>query len=699
MMLNFFFGIILFCCCFTYLTIKGQPETNSPIKLANSLTANLSDEEAKFKSIFNWVASNIRYDYKIYTSSSGTPDILIKDILKRKKGVCLHFAKLMDTLCEAAGIINTSVFGYAKDELFDVGDSLYADNHAWNAVRLNGLWYLYDVTWASGKVSYNFSKRSLWKIKLINRLKPIVRQKKIKVKKKFRARNVCEKDSLLQGYYYKIRMPRPLLRFFLRFIRIKVKEKFIRLLDNDYYLTEPQKFAITHWPDDSKWSLINSDPIRNFETDSAFYYLSDSTLKSQNRTGTFCLECDQEITLNEYKRWDLTKRNSLNTNKRNLFIQAIANYYQAEFKYKESVLRSDSAAKVDLMDTSILHHDLVKAFCKKNQVNVELDFLLQKNKNKQKQLLLLNQNKGHTQFIRKKYRKSLESKRIASSIFTKNEHNYNKHSGRNIQIGLLKKDVKSVTNKPNANLQARYTKEFERLTSKVDSIDILIKQLRPRIDSALILVSLNVWQKAIYHDSIVYPIKKSTSLRTLLSDAYKKDIIDARKPIMHHQINYENDIDNLVYNPCAFLGSSLKSISAMIDMQFNLSKKLHQQLLLVYRNNYKVPQTIEELIQKMNVDNQTNQCWYYSIQPAVLSAEKGLAKLGVSQNNALSIINHENEVERNRSVIINNKLLNRKKRYKRICTNNADLSRRQISKIRKEKRKFLAELKRSRIAK
>lgn len=681
---------------FSPLIINCQIETTSPIKLANSITKDLSDEEAKFKSIFNWVATNIKYDYKIYTSSSGTPDILIKDILKRKKGVCLHFAKLMDTLCEAAGIKNTSVFGYAKDELFDIGDSLYADNHAWNAVRLNGLWYLYDVTWASGTVSYNFTKRSLWKIKLLNRLKPKVKQKKIKVNKKFRVRNQCEKDSVLQGYYYKIRMPRPLLRYFLRFIRIKVKEKLIRQLNLDYYLTEPQKFAITHWPDDSKWSLLNTDPIRNFETDSAFYFLTDSSLKFQNRSGTPCLECDQEITLNQYKRWDLIKRNSFTTNNRNLFIQGVANYYQADSKHQESYTEADSANKVNLIDTAIFHYELVKILSKKNQVNVELDFILQKSKNEKKQLLLLSQNKENAQFIRKKYRKSLESKRIASSIFSKNYYNYNKHGGRNVQIRLLKRDVNPVKNKPNAKIQARYTKEFKQLTSKIDSLNKLISELRPRIDSALMLVSLNVWQKAIFHDSIIYPIKKSTSLRTLLSDAYKKDVIDARRPIKYHQINYDRDIDNLVYNPCTFLSLSIKKITTMIDLQFNLSKKVHQQLLLMYRNNYTAPQTINELVQKMEAENQAHQCWYYSIQPAVLATEKGLAKLGAAQNNALSIINHENEVERNRAVIINKKLLNRKKRHKRICTNNADLSRRQISKIRNEKRKFLAELKKNR---
>ena len=44
------------------------------------------------------------------------------------------------------------VNGEAKTELFDIGNTRFRSNHAWNAVKINGEWYLLDATWGAGGV-------------------------------------------------------------------------------------------------------------------------------------------------------------------------------------------------------------------------------------------------------------------------------------------------------------------------------------------------------------------------------------------------------------------------------------------------------------------------------------------------------------------------------------------------------------------
>jgi len=176
-------------------TDNKQPATISrnPMLLVEALTKNKSGDKEKFDAIFAWVASNIRYNYKAYYSTNGAGKPDIKNILKRKSGICLDYAGLMDTLCELAGITNTTVYGYAKEETFDVNDSIYIDNHAWNAVRLDGLWYVYDVTWSSGNIEYFYTKRSKRILKWISKFKP--RTKTRIVKAKVYKKDVCDKTK------------------------------------------------------------------------------------------------------------------------------------------------------------------------------------------------------------------------------------------------------------------------------------------------------------------------------------------------------------------------------------------------------------------------------------------------------------------------------------------------------------------------
>jgi hypothetical protein len=136
------------------IALQVPPHTTSA-ELAALLTKGLDKEHERFRAIFVWVAHNIEYKWGSYGSD---PD----KILKRKKAVCEGYASLLTSLCTAAGIECRTIHGYAKSfpDLHAELD-LSKPNHAWNAVNLQGKWYVTDVTWAAG--GYDMKKRKFFR--------------------------------------------------------------------------------------------------------------------------------------------------------------------------------------------------------------------------------------------------------------------------------------------------------------------------------------------------------------------------------------------------------------------------------------------------------------------------------------------------------------------------------------------------------
>lgn len=114
------------------------------IAQTNALIAGKSSDTEKAKAIFNWVANNIKYPDHYYESDAygsymvfTEPDY--RDAFRgfhTRTGVCETYAGLSQLMLNLAGIPNVFIEGYAKNGA-----------HAWNAVRLNGAWLLFDATW------------------------------------------------------------------------------------------------------------------------------------------------------------------------------------------------------------------------------------------------------------------------------------------------------------------------------------------------------------------------------------------------------------------------------------------------------------------------------------------------------------------------------------------------------------------------
>ncbi|WP_298496238.1 transglutaminase domain-containing protein [uncultured Algibacter sp.] len=153
---------------------KGSSLKNLPV-LVYKLTNNLDTQVEKFRSIHTWVCSNITSDHsfgettlkkrKKYKNDSisfskWNNQVLSKmfqKLLKEKKTICSGYAYLIKELTTLANITCKIVDGYSRTTSRNVGEIDFP-NHSWNAVKLNGKWYLVDATMASGYFNINTYK-------------------------------------------------------------------------------------------------------------------------------------------------------------------------------------------------------------------------------------------------------------------------------------------------------------------------------------------------------------------------------------------------------------------------------------------------------------------------------------------------------------------------------------------------------------
>jgi len=150
------------------IALKYKDETlhNLP-DLVYKLTSELDTDAERFRAIFKWVCSSIANDYKLYNRNKRKrlrykndsvrlnewntkfQKIVFRKLLKDRTTICTGYAYLVKELANLADIECEMVHGYARTSTMNI-ETLDTPNHSWNAVKLNGKWYLCDPTWASG---------------------------------------------------------------------------------------------------------------------------------------------------------------------------------------------------------------------------------------------------------------------------------------------------------------------------------------------------------------------------------------------------------------------------------------------------------------------------------------------------------------------------------------------------------------------
>lgn len=142
--------------------------------LSYKLTSKLPTKVEKFRAIYTWVSINIKGDLtqhnkvarmrkKFINDSVGLIEwndkyqkIAFKKLLKYKKTMCTGYAYLIKELAFLSDIECEIIGGFGRTIDSNVYDLVIPD-HSWNAVKLNGKWYLCDATWSSGFINGNNS--------------------------------------------------------------------------------------------------------------------------------------------------------------------------------------------------------------------------------------------------------------------------------------------------------------------------------------------------------------------------------------------------------------------------------------------------------------------------------------------------------------------------------------------------------------
>jgi transglutaminase/protease-like cytokinesis protein 3 len=142
-------------------------------ELATKLTAPLKTEVEKFRAIYRWTCENIAYDYVLYEKNQRQREklkgpeelqgwykkanaLMFTALLNKQKTICTGYAYLIRELSAHAGLTCEIVDGYGRNAQSNVG-GIGIPNHQWNAILLNGKWYLCDATWSSGAMLTSMS--------------------------------------------------------------------------------------------------------------------------------------------------------------------------------------------------------------------------------------------------------------------------------------------------------------------------------------------------------------------------------------------------------------------------------------------------------------------------------------------------------------------------------------------------------------
>ena len=143
------------------LSPRHSVDENTMINSMKNAKSSYSLNEAESAyMVYEWLSQNIEYDCYTYHNEYSKIDRSESGTYNKGKGVCAGFAKIFRTMCKGLGHEAEYISGYTKSSVVN-GKIPSKTNHAWNYVKIDGIFYLLDSTWGSGrcdgdKYIYNF---------------------------------------------------------------------------------------------------------------------------------------------------------------------------------------------------------------------------------------------------------------------------------------------------------------------------------------------------------------------------------------------------------------------------------------------------------------------------------------------------------------------------------------------------------------
>ncbi len=123
--------------------VFSAPSDQTLAVLVRHLTASTADPYLRVKRIHDWITLHIAYDNDAFLhGKEGSQNPFV--FLRNKRTTCGGFARLFKLMADQAGIETLYITGLSRNYISLNRQT--AAGHAWNAVRIDGIWHIVDVT-------------------------------------------------------------------------------------------------------------------------------------------------------------------------------------------------------------------------------------------------------------------------------------------------------------------------------------------------------------------------------------------------------------------------------------------------------------------------------------------------------------------------------------------------------------------------
>ena len=118
--------------------------------LADYLAKAGKTDKEKAYAIFLWIVKNIAYNTEIRrTGDSAKLDTSAEAVLATGSTICDGYANIFQGLAAKAGLEVVKIRGITTSDPFALSNER-VKSHAWDAVKIKGVWQLVDCTWGAG---------------------------------------------------------------------------------------------------------------------------------------------------------------------------------------------------------------------------------------------------------------------------------------------------------------------------------------------------------------------------------------------------------------------------------------------------------------------------------------------------------------------------------------------------------------------
>lgn len=539
-------------------------------RLSNYLAKPYNNDKDKLRSITYWMTQHIKYNFR---KASRVKTKLQKpnSTLFKRKGVCTDYALLFKELCQHSGIPAEMVDGYSKGFYFEPHDTLIRADHTWNGVFIDNEWKLVDVLWMGGYAE--------------------------------------PKKQYFRRLLY--------LAFHLRF---RKKFKYVKHLDEKYYLADAKEIVETHLPLNTWWQHLKTPvPVEVFESDSMDWFLlrNDDNLSGYDFKGKIW----QDRNGKKPDHYLIKGKEAHEFNKRNNRVLAFSfldyGCYLGNETYGSNIANEE---KIEIYNNAIDSLKKGKAYNKIYKQNIKEELLRRKKKNKKVYNRLLGRNNKHIKVDRGHLSSNVKARSDLSRLSVKHRNEFYRLKQERRNIGKLK-----MVNVKTKNDSSKIVKLV------IDENNKKIKLLRDSINR---LRENNISLLKDTFNVVKLEVKKNRALSNKIIDTCLNTIQLSCEMRHLFLFNWYNDplIDSI--ETSLFPRFKLKD-SAQSELYANYDKYLIMSNQVI-RNNKKASKFYKRVL-KLIKANKKNNVYNQSVEDEFDEVKSDWVKFTIQSNVAGSI--------------------------------------------------------------